>query len=109
MKFCHHKKIKNMKRKSLAAIAMAFATMGMGAVPMTVPTDQVQNLNQSQKHNEGVQGPTNIVRRGPVTPLNPAGLDYNNYFGTEGRSPKEFGQWLQATGRQKWVKSRNHK
>jgi hypothetical protein len=22
-----------------------------------------------------------------------------------GRSPKEYGQWLQATGRQKWTKS----
>ena len=40
-----------------------------------------------------------------VATLNPAGLSmygYNDY----GRTPKEYGQYLQANKKQKWVKSK---
>lgn len=95
-----------MKKQKLAAIAMALATMGMGAIPQTLPSNQVQSP-KSQNHNEGVDKQLMPLRRGPVTPLNPSGLtgDDYSYIGTN-LSPKEYGQMLQAAGKQKWNKSK---
>ena len=90
-----------MKKQALAALAILGATMGMGAVPQTVPTNQAQN----QRHNEGVDKQIAPLRRGPVTALNPSGLIGEDYhFAPANRTPKQYGQWLQSTGRQKWVK-----
>jgi hypothetical protein len=93
-----------MKKQTLAALAILGATMGMGAVPQTLPTNQAQGP-QSQKHNDGLDKEVTTVRRGPVTPLNPAGLVGNDYFELkQNMSPKEYGQWLQSKGKQKWTK-----
>ena len=92
-----------MKSKTLAAIAIASA--GMASVPQNVPTNQTQN----QRHNEAVEKTPVTVRQGKVTPLNPAGLMGNEHIELYHRSPKEYGQWLQATGRQKWVKKGGRK
>ena len=89
-----------MKKQALAALAILGATMGMGAVPQTVPTNQGQN----QRHNEGVDKQIMPLRRGPVTALNPSGLVGEHYIAPANRTPKQYGQWLQSTGRQKWIK-----
>jgi hypothetical protein len=96
-----------MKKNALAALAIIGATMGMGAVPQNVPTanQQAPSQGQNQKHNEGVDRQITTVRRGPVTPLNPAGIG-DISWGNPGRSPKEYGMYLQQTGRQKWVKKK---
>ncbi len=88
-----------MKKQSLAALAIISATMGMGAVPQTLPTEQTQ---QTQKHNEGVEKTPVTVRQGKPTALNPTGG--MTEFLAVGRSPKEYGQWLQHNRRQKWNK-----
>jgi len=44
-------------------------------------------------------------RRGNDTPPNPSGIVERSYLGN-GNDPKEYGQWLQSTGRQKWVKAK---
>jgi len=97
-----------MKKNALAALAIIGATMGMGAVPQNVPTSnqQAPSQGQNQKHNEGVDRSVNIIRRGPVTPLNPAGLagEYLPYY--HSMTPKEYGMMLQRTGRQKWIKKK---
>jgi hypothetical protein len=87
-----------MKSKSLAALAILGATMGMGAVPQTVPTQQAQQ----QRHNEAVEKTPTTVRQGMPTAINPTG-GYTEYSKV-GRTPKEYGQWLQSTRRQKWDK-----
>jgi len=96
-----------MKSKALAALAILGATMGMGAVPQELPMAQQQVPVKSQKHNDGLERESIVVRRGPVTPLNPAGI--NTMLLNPGRSPKEYGQWLQSTGRQKWNKKGGRK
>lgn len=97
-----------MKKRSVAALGIIAASLAMGAVPQTVPTNSNQGTTQSQKQNEAVERQIMPYRRGPVTPLNPAGLDYTGYE-NYGRSPKEYGQHLQATGKQKWVKAKRKK
>ncbi len=92
-----------MKKQALAALAILGATMGMGATPQNMPTNQTQN---QQRHNDGVEKQLTTVRKGPVTALNPSGLMGEMLPWFPSRSPKEYGQWLQATGRQKWVKSK---
>ena len=69
-----------MKAKSLAALAILSASMGMGAVP---------------------QEPTTVIQRRP-TAINSYG-GYTEYLKV-GRSPKEYGQWLQYNRMQKWNK-----
>ena len=92
-----------MKSKALAAIAMAIASAGMGAVPQNVPTNQTQN----QRHNEAVEKAPVTVRQGKPTALNPTG-GYTELLNV-GRSPKEYGQWLQYNRRQKWNKKGGRK
>lgn len=92
-----------MKKQALAALAILGATMGMGATPQVVPH---QNQNQ-QRTNEAVEKTPTTVRQGRATALNPTGgmIEWLR----EGRSPKEYGQWLQQTRRQKWVKSKRYR
>jgi hypothetical protein len=87
-----------MKAKSLAALAILGATMGMGAVPQAVPTQQAQQ----QRHNEAVEKTPTTVRQRTPTAINPTG-GYTEYLKV-GRSPKEYGQWLQYNRMQKWNK-----
>jgi hypothetical protein len=79
-----------MKKKALAAVAILGATMGMGAFPQELPTTQQQSQSKSQRHNEATDKQLSPVRRGPVTPLNPAGINFTQI--NPGRSPKEYGQ-----------------
>ena len=94
-----------MRKQALAALALLGATMGMSATPQSAPTESRQSPMKSQKHNDGLVNNQIMYRRGPVTPLNPAGL-MQYEFENSGRSPKVYGQWLQSTGRQKWVKAK---
>ncbi len=89
----------------MAALA---AMVGMVATPQNVPQSQNQQNQNQQKHNDGVERQATTVRKGPVTPLNPSGLMGEYFVFKPTRSPKEYGQWLQSTGRQKWVKSKRN-
>ena len=96
-----------MKSTKLAALSILAASLGMGATPQTLPYHQSQNQSQKsqqQKHNDGLDKQIVTVRRGAVTPLNPAGI--NGIEFDYGTPPKQYGQWLQSTRRQKWTKSK---
>ena len=92
------------KTLKLAALPLILATAGMGATPQILPTHQTQT--QNQRINEALQTNPQTVRQGRPTALNPTG-GYTEYF-ENSRSPKEYGQWLQANRKQKWVKSKKH-
>lgn len=91
-----------MKKQALAALAILGATMGMGATPQVVPQ---QNQNQQQRTNEALEKTPVTVRQGRATALNPTG-SMPVYFDDKSMSPKEYGQMLQRTGRQKWNKKK---
>jgi len=90
-----------MKKKSLAALAMMTASLGMASVPnvSTVQTGQSKTI----RVNDAVEKIPQTVRQGKPTALNPSGGGSFTYIDA-GLSPKEYGQFLQRTGRQKWIK-----
>jgi hypothetical protein len=94
-----------MNKKSIGVMAAMAAIVGMGATPQQIPTQQSQPT-QNQRHNEATDKQLSPVQKGQVTPLNPSGLIGEDFGFSHWRSPKEYGQWLQSAGRQKWVKSK---
>lgn len=92
-----------MKKSSIAAMAALAAMVGMAATPQTVPANQRQGQG-NQRHNEGIERPATTLRQSRATALNPGGGI--PIFNNPGISPKEYGQYLQRSGRQKWVKSK---
>ena len=94
----------NMEKGFIGPLGIMLATLGMGATGSMAPAQQ-NNQNQ-RHHNEAIDRQLIPVRRGPVTPLNPSGVGGMTYVGNIGNAPKAYGQWLQSTGRQKWVKAK---
>lgn len=93
-----------MKKQSLAALAILSATLGMGATPSSVP--QQSNQQHQQRNNEAVERNPTTVRQGRATALNPTGgMTY--LFRPSGTPPKQYGQWLQGAGKQKWNRKKS--
>lgn len=89
--------------KILQGLAAVFALTGMSATPQT--TIQAQPTGQHQtKHNDAINRNIAITPVDELKELHGSGT----YLDERGLSPKEYGQMLQASGRQKWVKSRKH-
>jgi len=81
----------------LAAAALAF-----GGLAQATPVSSIdkQGNTITQKVNQPEQKRVRQSRELP--PDGMGGIDFPFY--DRGRSPKEYGQWLQATDRQKWTK-----
>lgn len=84
-------------KKNIAMLGMMAAAMGMGAMPSATPNvlsaGQVQHQDALAKDlKEEESKIIQNIRRGPE---NPSGRRM-------GFPPKNYGQWLQNTGRQKW-------
>ena len=84
----------------LASIALA----GGGVIA----PQQITAKTTIQANNEKQTPQKDVVKQRLVV-NDYGGLDYNPLYQTSSRSPKEYGQWLQASGRQKWSKSKKRK
>lgn len=88
-------------KKSMAVLIGAGALFAGGAAQAATPLVTVQKtgieINQKQTNQEQKGKQTR-----EIAPDMFGGLRFD-YF-DRGRSPKEYGMWLQATGRQKWNK-----
>jgi hypothetical protein len=88
----------NMKKQNIALAALAaFASLG---TPQTLPAQNA--ASQTQRHNEGLNKQIQPAKVETLPELMPGGG--RQYVGKSGLTPKQYGQWLQSTGRQKWIK-----
>lgn len=88
-------------KKSKVSI-LAAAALALGGIAQAAPTGAVDKQSNTivQKVNQSEQG---RVRQSRELRLDgTGGIDFPFY--DRGRSPKEYGQWLQANGLQKWSK-----
>ena len=83
------------------ALLATFALAGGGVIA----PQQVTAKTSIQANNEKQTPQKDVVRQRLVI-NNYGGLDYNPLYQTSARSPKEYGQYLQQIGKQKWVKSK---
>ena len=87
-------------KKVLTAAAVAIASLAQtNDVNANVQTQQKQIVQDKQGNKKEV-AQTREIKVDPLT----GGL-YSGFY-DRGRSPKEYGQWLQSTGRQKWNKKK---
>jgi len=90
-------------RKILQGLVAMIALSGMSATPQN--NIQAQPTGQHQtKHNDAINVQIAPVPVDQLKELHRSGA----YVHNSGLTPKEYGQMLQASGRQKWVKSRKH-
>jgi len=82
-----------MKRKTMSLAAIAALALGGAAQAMPSQIQSKQTLPKQQRSNQREILPDGTG--GVVFPW----VDY-------GRSPKEYGQWLQYNRKQKWSKSK---
>lgn len=94
-----------MKRKfsSLAALAVLMAGGSTQAV-QPIQSAQTEKTTTVQAPAKVVSERKTIVNNREILPDGSGGLIMPNYYFA--RTPKEYGQWLQANGRQKWTKSK---
>ena len=80
----------------------------MAGAPITAPSAQGQQQGQQQQQKrDAVQANPTTVRQGRPTALNPTGSMPEFFpYSPDSLKPKEYGQMLQRTGRQKWVKAK---
>jgi hypothetical protein len=92
-------------KKRFGAIGAMAAAIAMAGAPAVGTTSQGQSQNQHQQKRDAVVANPTTVRQGRKTALNPTG-GFEPIFFNSGMSPKQYGQWLQQTGRQKWQRSK---
>jgi hypothetical protein len=76
--------------KKTSALLGAIAALAMAGVPQSAPSQSVVQKN----HDAVIQSPR-TVRQRKATSLNPTGGYELEIFEPKGRSPKEYGQYLQ--------------
>lgn len=86
-------------KKSVGVFAGLLTLASMGATPQQPITQSSQQ--QSARHNDAID--KSIAPR-PIEDLKELHSS-GSFMDKIGLSPKEYGQMLQRTGRQKWVKS----
>ena len=85
-------------RKTIAAL-LAIASLGSMATP-------AQSLQANKTvRNEAVKGIKPPIQKQYAKEVNSSGALLESYPGV---SPKEYGQRLQAIGKQKWIKSKRN-
>lgn len=91
-------------KKSLGALA-AIAAAALSLTPAQTQAHNNIQTEQAPQRQQPKQLPQRVHQR-PIS-INPAYLgDYRLFFQNEGISPKTYGQYLQASGKQKWIKKR---
>ena len=90
-----------MKKGLIGGIGL-LAAIAMGTAPTMVPAQQ-NNQNQ-RHHNEAIDRQIMPIKRQELPELMPGGG--NSHVNHSGMTPMEYGQWLQSTGRQKWLKAK---
>ena len=91
--------------RTLAAIAALLAGGVSQAAPVNITSQQnIRSVNTQSK--QELPKHTRETKR-QILPNGFGGIDIP--FVDFGRSPKEYGQYLQRTGKQVWVKSKNKK
>jgi hypothetical protein len=83
------------------AIALAAALAATGMAPVSVPAQNTQQ-GQTQNKREALDSQIQPLKRQQLPELMPGGG--RQYVNKSGLTPKQYGQWLQSTGRQKWIK-----
>ena len=94
-----------MKKRNLPMALLASIALAGGGV---IAPQQITAKTTIQANNEKQTPQKDVVKQRLVV-NDYGGLDYNPLYQTSSRSPKEYGQWLQASGRQKWSKSKKRK
>ena len=88
-----------MKKRKFGMAALALLAGGLGQMtPSALNAKTVEAVQQSKQE---LPKPTRETRR-QILPNGSGGVDIP--FIDHGRSPKEYGQWLQANRKQKWCK-----
>jgi len=88
-----------MKKRRLGMAALALLAGGLGQ--MTPTALNAKTIEVTQQAKQELPKQTRETRR-QILPDGFGGLDFPLI--DHGRSPKEYGQWLQAKGKQKWSK-----
>lgn len=89
------------KSKLKTAAILAASLMGIGGAVQMAPVQAATPIEISQNTKQELPKPTRETRR-QILPNGFGGVDIP--FIDHGLSPKEYGQYLQATGKQKWIK-----
>lgn len=89
-------------KKSRIGLIGALAFAGAVQAAPTINTQDKTNVVIQEKVPD--QNNRRVRQNRELPPDGMGGISFPFY--DTGRSPKEYGQWLQATGRQKWVKKR---
>ena len=94
-----------MKKRNLPMALLATMALAGGGV---IAPQQVTAKTSIQANNEKQTPQKDVVKQRLVV-NDYGGLDYNPLYQSSSRSPKDYGQYLQRIGRQKWTKSKNRK
>lgn len=99
-----------MKKIGIVAAALAFAGLGGGGIMQNHASAQKTSIKANNNKNIDKGDISQQLSNEQSIPYS-RGYDLGDDFsGTKySRSPKEYGQYLQRTGRQKWVKKSSKK
>lgn len=89
------------KTKIYKAAILAGGLMGMGGAVQMAPVQAATPVEITQNNKQELPKPTRETKR-KILPNGFGGVDIP--FIDHGNSPKEYGQYLQRIGKQKWVK-----
>lgn len=93
-------------RKSIAKALSVLGLLGCGGTGQAIA--QIVNAPvMSHESTKNTPSKPNQVNQREILPDGVGGIQ--NSFWDFGTSPKEYGQFLQSTGRQKWTKSKTKK
>ena len=88
-------------KRVLQGLAAVLALSGMAATPQTTVQVQQHATQQSRQHHDAIDKQFAVTPVTRMEELKSSGALLHN----SGLSPKEYGEMLQRTGRQKWVKA----
>lgn len=96
------------KGKLMAIAAAALATIGGSSSVVNTQVSQETTAKQYEPQQPVKQNTPAVVKqvKEGITTVSRYRPYNGSYRSAYSRSPKEWGQYLQATGRQKWVKSK---